>query len=61
MQNNINNNERDAFSDLFREKLKNHKVPVDAISWDEITGLVTLEDLMRENKALKPDLTGLKR
>ncbi len=36
MQNNINNNERDAFSDLFREKLKNHKVPVDAISWDEI-------------------------
>jgi hypothetical protein len=36
MQNNIDNNERDAFSDFFREKLKNHKVPVDAKSWDEI-------------------------
>ena len=36
MQNNINNNERDAFSDFFREKLKNHKAPVDATNWDKI-------------------------
>lgn len=36
MQNNINNNERDAFSELFREKLENHTVPVDAGSWDAI-------------------------
>lgn len=36
MQNHTNNNERDVFSDLFREKLKNHKVPVNANSWEEI-------------------------
>ena len=36
MQNNINNNEHDTFSDLFRKKLENHKVPVDASIWDEI-------------------------
>lgn len=36
MQNNINNNERDAFSELFREKLENHTVPVDVGSWDAI-------------------------
>lgn len=36
MQNNIHKNERDAFSELFREKLENHTVPVDAGSWDAI-------------------------
>ena len=36
MQNTINNNERDAFSDIFRQKLENHEVPVDANSWDQI-------------------------
>ena len=36
MQNNINNNERDAFSELFREKLEGHTAPVDAGSWDAI-------------------------
>jgi len=29
MQNNINKNERDAFSDLIRQKLENHQLPVD--------------------------------
>ena len=42
MQNNIDNNQRDAFSELFREKLENHTVPVDAGSWDAIqAGLKT--------------------
>jgi hypothetical protein len=36
MQNNINNNEHDTFSDIFRKKLENHKVPVDVNSWEEI-------------------------
>ena len=36
MQNNLNNNEHDTFSEIFRKKLENHKVPVDASSWDEI-------------------------
>ena len=36
MQNNINNNERDAFSDIFRQKLENHQIPVNAAIWDEI-------------------------
>jgi len=36
MQNNINKDERDAFSDIFKQKLKNHEVPVDANSWDQI-------------------------
>jgi hypothetical protein len=36
MQDNINHNEYDNFSDLFRKKLENHKVPVDATIWDEI-------------------------
>lgn len=36
MQNNINNNERDAFSEIFRKKLENHRIPVDADSWDAI-------------------------
>ena len=36
MQNNINNNEQDAFSEVFRQKLENHQLPVDAECWDEI-------------------------
>ena len=40
MQNTTNNNERDAFSDIFRQKLENHEVPVDANSWDQINALL---------------------
>ena len=36
MQDKLNNNERDAFSDIFRQKLENHEVQVDANSWDQI-------------------------
>jgi len=36
MQNNINNNEHDAFSEIFRQKLENHTAPVDPESWDAI-------------------------
>jgi len=36
MQNNINNNERDAFSEAIRQKLEKHEMPVDANSWDQI-------------------------
>lgn len=36
MQNNINKNERDVFSDLIRQKLENHQVPVDNTMWEEI-------------------------
>ncbi|ADQ79874.1 hypothetical protein Palpr_1735 [Paludibacter propionicigenes WB4] len=36
MQNNINNNEQDAFNDIFRQKLENHQLPVDAECWNEI-------------------------
>ena len=36
MQNNINNNERDAFSDKVRQKLEGHQVPVEAGTWDNI-------------------------
>jgi len=36
MQNNINNNEQDVFSEVFRQKLENHQLPVDAECWDEI-------------------------
>jgi len=36
MQNNINNNEQDAFSEVFRQKLENHQLPVDAECWNEI-------------------------
>jgi len=36
MQNNINNNERDAFSDMVRQKLEGHQIPVDAGIWDNI-------------------------
>ena len=36
MQNNINNNDLDAFSDVFRQKLENHETPVDKTSWNEI-------------------------
>jgi len=35
MQDNINN-KPDAFSEIFRQKLENHKLPVDADSWSEI-------------------------
>jgi len=36
MQNNINKNERDAFSDLIRQKLENHQLPVDNSIWEGI-------------------------
>ena len=36
MQNNINNNERDAFNDIIRQKLEGHQVPVDPGTWDNI-------------------------
>jgi len=36
MQNNINNNEQDVFNDIFRQKLENHQLPVDAECWNEI-------------------------
>lgn len=36
MQNNINNNEQDAFNDIFRQKFENHQLPVDAECWNEI-------------------------
>jgi len=36
MQNNINNNERDTFSESVRQKLENHQVPVDVSVWDKI-------------------------
>jgi len=36
MQNNINNTEQDAFSEVFRQKLENHQLPVDAECWNEI-------------------------
>ena len=36
MQNNINNNEHDAFSEIFRQKLENHTAPVAPESWDAI-------------------------
>jgi hypothetical protein len=35
MQNNIDN-KPDAFSDIFRQKLENHQLPVDADCWNEI-------------------------
>ncbi len=35
MQNNINNN-RDAFSESIRQKLEDHRLPVDADCWNEI-------------------------
>lgn len=36
MQNNTDNNERDPFGEIFRKKLENHSLPVDADSWDKI-------------------------
>lgn len=36
MQNNIDNNGRDPFGEIFRKKLENHSLPVDADSWDKI-------------------------
>jgi len=37
MQNDINNIDKpDAFSEIFRQKLENHQVPVDPNSWNEI-------------------------
>ena len=36
MQNNINNNKHDAFSEIFRQKLENHTAPVAPESWDAI-------------------------
>ena len=41
MQNNINKNERDAFSDFIRQKLDNHQLPVDDTIWDEIKAHLT--------------------
>jgi len=36
MQDNINNNERDAFSDIIRQKLEGYQIPVDMGIWDNI-------------------------
>jgi hypothetical protein len=36
MQNNLNKNEQDAFSENIRQKLENHRLPVDATLWEEI-------------------------
>jgi len=36
MQNNINNNGRDPFSDIIRQKLEGHQVPVDPGTWESI-------------------------
>ena len=36
MQNNINKNEQDAFNEYIRQKLENHRIPVDAGLWEEI-------------------------
>jgi hypothetical protein len=36
MQNNINKNEQDVFNDNIRQKLENHRLPVDATLWEEI-------------------------
>jgi hypothetical protein len=36
MQNNINNNGQDTFSEVFRQKLENHEMPVAATCWEEI-------------------------
>ncbi|MDP4238301.1 MAG: hypothetical protein Q8904_02380 [Bacteroidota bacterium] len=36
MQDNTNNKKPDAFSEIFRQKLENHEIPVTANSWDEI-------------------------
>jgi len=36
MQDNINNNERDAFSEIIRQKLEGYQIPVDMGIWDDI-------------------------
>jgi len=36
MQDNINNNRSDAFSEMIRQKLENHQLPVDATDWNAI-------------------------
>ena len=36
MQNNINNDKQDAFSEMIRQKLENHKTEVDKGTWNEI-------------------------
>jgi hypothetical protein len=36
MQENINNNQEDFFSEIIRQKLENHQLPVDVDSWTEI-------------------------
>ncbi|MDR3653972.1 MAG: hypothetical protein P4L34_13505 [Paludibacter sp.] len=36
MQDKINNKEQDLFSELIRQKLENHQLPVDAECWNEI-------------------------
>ena len=41
MQNNINKNERDAFSDLIRQKLENHRLTVDSSIWEGIKARLT--------------------
>ena len=49
MQNNINNNERDAFSDIIRQKLEGHQIPVDTGIWDNIE-----QSLTSKRKRIKP-------
>jgi len=47
MQNPINNNERDALSELFRQKLENHRVPVDVNGWDNLQERLKAKDKRR--------------
>lgn len=42
MQKNTDNNTHDAFSELFRQKLENHTLPVDDGTWDDIQKAVAV-------------------
>lgn len=50
MQKNTDNNTHDAFSELFRQKLENHTLPVDDGAWDAIQKAVAV----RKRKRLIP-------
>ena len=50
MQKNTDNNTHDAFSELFRQKLENHTLPVDDGAWDAIQKAVAV----RKRKRLMP-------
>jgi len=50
MQNNTDNNGRDPFGEIFRLKLENHSLPVDADSWDKIQEALNV----RQHKRIIP-------